>query len=98
MFSVKVVIVFPAVLCSVTLFTCRLDGCDVFFSSYIQCSFSGQGWSGHPSEKRHHCKPRMENDHFNVITDSEALPVEIELQNGDKVILATIYCPNRNPC
>ena len=29
-------IVFPAVLCSVTLFTCRLDGCDVFFSSYIK--------------------------------------------------------------
>ena len=37
------------------------------------------------------------NDHFNVITDSEALVVEIELQNGDKVILATIYCPNGNP-
>ena len=37
------------------------------------------------------------NDHFNVITDNKALAVEIELQNGDKVILATIYCPNRNP-
>ena len=37
------------------------------------------------------------NDHFNVITDNEALAVEIELQNGDKVILATIYCPNGNP-
>ena len=37
------------------------------------------------------------NDHFNVITDNEALPTEIELQNGDKVILATIYCPNGNP-
>ena len=34
MFPVKVIIVFPAVLCSVTPFTCRLDGCDVFFSSY----------------------------------------------------------------
>ena len=31
------------------------------------------------------------NDHFNVITDNQALAVEIELQNGDKVILATIY-------
>ena len=39
MFPVKVMIVFPAVLYRVTLFTSRLDGCDVFFSSYIQCSF-----------------------------------------------------------
>ena len=30
------------------------------------------------------------NEHFNVITDNEALAVEIELQNGDKIILATI--------
>ena len=37
------------------------------------------------------------NDHFNVITDNEAFAVEIELQNGDKVILATIYFPNGNP-
>ena len=37
------------------------------------------------------------NEHFNVITDNEALAIEIELQNGDKVILATIYCLNRNP-
>ena len=37
------------------------------------------------------------NEHFNVITDNEALAVEIELQNRDKVILATIYCPNGNP-
>ena len=36
MFPVKVMIVFPAVLCSVTYFTCRLDGCDVLFSSYVQ--------------------------------------------------------------
>ena len=36
------------------------------------------------------------NDHFNVKTD-EALAVEIELQNGDKVILATNYCSNGNP-
>ena len=25
-------------ICSVTPFTCRLDGCDVFFSYYVQCS------------------------------------------------------------
>ena len=37
------------------------------------------------------------NDHFNAITDNEALAIEIELQNGDKVILTTIYCPNGNP-
>ena len=37
------------------------------------------------------------NEHFNVITDNEALATEIELQNGDKIILATIYCPNGNP-
>ena len=37
------------------------------------------------------------NEHFNVITDNEALAIEIELQNGDKVILATIYCRNGNP-
>ena len=37
------------------------------------------------------------SDHFKVITDHEALAVEIELQYGDKVILATIYCPNGNP-
>ena len=37
------------------------------------------------------------NEHFNVITDNEALAVEIELQNGDKIILATIYCLNGNP-
>ena len=37
------------------------------------------------------------NEHFNVITDNEALAIEIELQNGDKVIVAIIYCQNRNP-
>ena len=36
-------------------------------------------------------------EHFSVITDNEALEIEIELQNGKKVILATIYCPNGNP-
>ena len=37
------------------------------------------------------------NELFNVITDNETLAVEIELQNRDKVNLATIYCPNGNP-
>ena len=39
----------------------------------------------------------FKSDNLNIITDKEALAVEIELQNGDKVILATIYCPNGNP-
>ena len=29
--------------------------------------------------------------------DNEALAIEIEIQNGDKVFLATIYCPNGIP-
>ena len=29
--------------------------------------------------------------------DNEALAIEIELQNGNKVTLATIYCPSGNP-
>ena len=37
------------------------------------------------------------NEHFNVITDNEGLTIEIELQDGNKVILATISCPNGNP-
>ena len=37
------------------------------------------------------------NEHFNVMTDDKALEIKIELQNGEKVILATIYCPNGNP-
>ena len=37
------------------------------------------------------------NEHFNVINDNEALAIEIELRNREKVTLATIYCPNRNP-
>ena len=37
------------------------------------------------------------NGHFNAITENEGLAVEIELQNGDRVILATIYFPNGNP-
>ena len=42
-------------------------------------------------------KQEWKNEYFNVVTDNEALAVEIELQNRDKVILATIYCPNGNP-
>ena len=31
------------------------------------------------------------NKHFNVITNNETLALEIELQNGEKATLATIY-------
>ena len=37
------------------------------------------------------------NEHFNVMTDNEALAVETELLNGDKVVLTTIYCTNEYP-
>ena len=38
------------------------------------------------------------NEHFNVITDNEALAIKSNSKTpGDKVILATIYCPNANP-
>ena len=46
---------------------------------------------------RHQRKNEWKNEHFNVITDNEALAIKNELQNVDKVILATIYCPNGNP-
>ena len=39
----------------------------------------------------------MVKRNFSIITDNKALAIEIELQNADKVILATIYCPNGNP-
>ena len=42
-------------------------------------------------------KKGKKNEHFIVITDNEALAIEIELQNWEKVILATVYCPNGNP-
>ena len=56
-----------------------------------------QRWRSHPGEKDIIVNQEWKNEHFNVITDNEALALEIELQNGEKVILATIYCPNGNP-
>ena len=53
--------------------------------------------SGHFGEKGIIVNQEWENEHFNVITDNEALAIEIELKNGGKVILATIYCLNGNP-
>ena len=37
------------------------------------------------------------NENFNIITDNEALAIELELSNNQNFTLATIYCPNGNP-
>ena len=37
------------------------------------------------------------NYDFNIITDNEALTIELEISNNQNVTLATIYCPNGNP-
>ena len=37
------------------------------------------------------------NIDFNIITDNEALVIDIDLCNNQNLILATIYCPNGNP-
>ena len=37
------------------------------------------------------------NDDFNIITDNEALAIDLELSNNQNLTLATIYCPNGNP-
>ena len=36
------------------------------------------------------------NTDFNIITDNEALAIDIDLSNNQNLILATIYCPNGN--
>ena len=37
------------------------------------------------------------NTDFNIITDNEALMIDIDLSNNQNLILATIYCSNGNP-
>ena len=37
------------------------------------------------------------NDDFSIITDNEALAIELELSNNQDFTLVTIYCPNGNP-
>ena len=56
-----------------------------------------QRWRSHLGEKGVTVNQERKNEHFSVITDNEALAIEIEIQNGEKVILAIIYCPNGNP-
>ena len=37
------------------------------------------------------------NTDFNIVTDNEALIIDIDLSNNQNLILAAIYCPNKNP-
>ena len=37
------------------------------------------------------------NIDFNIITDNDALVIDIDLCNNQNLIVATIYCPNGNP-
>ena len=37
------------------------------------------------------------NDNFKIITDNEALAIDLELSNNQNLNLASIYCPNGNP-
>ena len=37
------------------------------------------------------------NADFNLITDNEALAINLELSNNQNLTLATIYCPNGKP-
>ena len=37
------------------------------------------------------------SSNFNIITDNEALAIDVELSNNQNLTLATIYCPNRKP-
>ena len=40
---------------------------------------------------------KYRNIDFNIITDNEALVIDIDLSDNQNLILATIYCPNGNP-
>ena len=40
---------------------------------------------------------KYRNIDFNIITDNEALVIDIDLCDNQNLICATIYCPNGNP-
>ena len=42
-------------------------------------------------------KEYRNNDDFSIITDNEALAIDLELSNNQNLTLAAIYCPNGNP-
>ena len=37
------------------------------------------------------------NNDFSIITENEALAINLDLSNNQNITLATIYCPNGNP-
>ena len=37
------------------------------------------------------------NENFNIITDNEALAIELELSNNQNFTFSRIYCPHGNP-
>ena len=37
------------------------------------------------------------NEDFNIITENEALAINLDLSSNQNITLATIYCPNGNP-
>ena len=56
--------------------------------------------------KTHHAKiwggggalnKQYRNEDFNIITENEALAINLDLSNNQNITLATIYCPNGNP-
>ena len=40
---------------------------------------------------------KYRNEDFNIITENEALAINLDLSNNQNITLATIYCPNGNP-
>ena len=40
---------------------------------------------------------KYRNEYFNIITENEALAINLELSHNQNLTLATIYCPNGNP-
>ena len=73
---------------------CHLPGYDIYRNDRL---VGAKGGEAILVEKGIIVNQEWKNEHFNVITDNEALAIKIELQNGDQIILATIYCPNGNP-
>ena len=75
-------------------FKCHLSGYDMYKNDTL---VGTKGGVAILVKKAIIVNQEWNNEHFNVITDNEAPAIETELQNGDKVILATIYCSNGNP-
>ena len=58
-------------------------------SRFFQCAFLIK--HGLVINKEHR------NIDFNIITDNQALVIDIDLSNNQNLMLATIYCPDGNP-